>query len=550
MEIILRDDTTEIKQYAFYSNKDITSINIPNNITSIVEMAFSGCTSLTSVTIGENVTSIGNFAFSGCTSLTSVTIGENVTSIGDFAFEGCTSLASVTLGKNVTSIGSYAFWFCTKLTSITLGENVASIGSSAFSGCTSLTSITLPNTVTSIGSQAFNQCYSLAIIYNNSNLTITKGSSDNGYIGYYAQEIIGKGSQAEGDIIEENNVIYYKNGTTVIAIGCAATSPTEIILRDDTTEISEGAFYTNQNITSINIPNSVTSIGDSAFSGCSNLKEVYYEGSLEQWLLINFGGYGANLLSNGADLYIEGDKVTEVTINQNIKQYAFQGCKSLTSVTLGENVTSIGEGAFSDCSNLKEVYYEGSLEQWLLINFGGYNANPLINGADLYIDGEKITEVTINQNIKQYAFQGYKSLVSVTIGENVTSIGSSAFSGCTSLTSVTIGENVTSIGNFAFEDCTSLASVTIGENVTSIGSSAFDDCTSLISVTIESDDIYNAAIGTDIWRHAGGLLTNATTVKVLKTIVDKEGNTNSYLNDTSNFTKTDEGDYYIYTKVK
>ena len=384
-------------------DKSISSYNFKNGIRIIFASAFSGCTSLTSVTLGENVTSIGYQAFQGCTSLTSITLGKNVTSI-DYAFSYNFNISevyyegtidewiSIDFGEPSSSGYSNPLSNGAKLylkenedyklvTEVTINQNIKQC---AFYGCTSLTSVTLGENVTSIGDGAFSGCYALAIIYNNSNLTITKGSIANGYIGYYAKEIVGKDSQAEGEIIEENNVIYYKNGTTVIAIGCSATSPMEIILRYDTTEINKYAFYNNKNITSINIPNSVRSIGSQAFYNCT-------------------------------------------------------------------------------------------------------------------------------------------SLTSVTIGENVTSIGSSAFSGCTSLTSITLGENVTSIGNFAFYNCTNLASVEIKSEYV------------YKNVTSQSD--------------CGYILQNAQTVKVLKTIVDKEGNTNSYLNDTSNFTKTEEGDYYIYTKV-
>ena len=157
-------NTYEIKQYAFYNYKTLTSITIPESVKTIGDNAFKGCSSLTSIEIPNSVTSIGDSAFSSCGSLTSITIPDSVTSIGSGAFYGCTLLTSIEIPNSVTSIGDSAFSSCGSLTSITIPNSVTSIGDWTFSGCDSLTSIMIPEGVTSISGWTFAGCNSLASI--------------------------------------------------------------------------------------------------------------------------------------------------------------------------------------------------------------------------------------------------------------------------------------------------------------------------------------------------------------------------------------------------
>lgn len=233
--------------------------------------------------------------------------------------------------------------------------------------------------------------------------------------------------------------------------GC--TNLAGILLPDSLTSIGSEAFYGCKNLkSSITIPSSIKSIGKNAFSGCYIYASVYYEGTLEQWLDISFGGSYANPCYYGADLYIKGNKLTDVEIPDsvtNIANYAFDGCESITSVTIGDSVTNIGDSTFKNCTSLGSVTI-----------------------------GDGVTSIGEN------AFYKCNALTNLTIGNRVNTIGNSAFYYCESLKSVTIPDSVTSIGNAAFDYCKSLASVTIGENVTSIGNEAFEWCESLTSVII------------------------------------------------------------------
>ena len=268
---------------------------------------------------------------------------------------------------------------------------VTSIGSDAFHACNSLTSITIPNSVTSIGYGAF---YGTAW-YDN---------------------------QPDG-LVYAGKVAYTYKGTM--------PSNTKIVLEEGTLGIANSAFDGCSGLTSVTIPNSVTSIGEGAFRYCIGLTEVNYNATN----CTTMGSSNNPVFSGCSSLSTVniGDNV------QNIPSYAFYGCSGLTSITIPNSVTSIGEGAFRNCSGLTSITIPNSVT-----------------------------------SIGAYAFCGCSGLTSITIGNSVTSIGSYAFSGCSGLTSITIPNSVTSIGEYALASGSSLESVTIGTGVLSIGNNVFN----------------------------------------------------------------------------
>ena len=356
----------------------VTDLTIPDSVTTIGYAAFSGCRSLRSVTIPDSVTTIGDIAFLHCSSLTSVTVGDSITTIGDGAFEDCSSLTSVTIGASVTTIGNGAFQYCCSLTSVTIPDSVTTIGDEAFAYCSSLTSVTIPDSVTTIGEAAFRDCSSLtSVTIPDSVTTIGESAFANCSS---LQEFNGKFAS------EDSRCLIIDGVLNSFAIGCGAT---EYIIPDSVTAIGDWAFSSCDSLTSVTIGDSVTEIGDDAFRDCSSLTSVTIPDS------VTTIGYWAFLGCSSLTSVTIPDSVTTIGV------YAFSSCHSLTSVTIPDSVTTIGDGAFEDCS----------------------------------------------------------SLTSVTIPDSVTTIGDGAFEDCSSLTSVTIGASVTTIGKYTFYDCSSLTSV-------------------------------------------------------------------------------------------
>jgi len=253
--IIIPEGVKEIGNGAFYGCSGLTSVTfaVGSQLQTIGAWAFYDCTNLTAITIPEGVKEIGNGAFYGCTNLTGITIPANVTSIGQEAFYGCTSLTAITIPEGVKEIGNGAFYGCTNLTGITfaVGSQLRTIGAGAFYDCTNLTGITIPANVTSMGQEAFYGCTSLISV------TIPESVKEIG-----GQAFTGTAwliSQPDG-ILYINKILYTYKGTM--------PANTEINnIRLDTTVIAPFAFYGYADLTSITIPASVMSIGNSAFAG-------------------------------------------------------------------------------------------------------------------------------------------------------------------------------------------------------------------------------------------------------------------------------------------
>ena len=577
--VTIPDSVTSIGGDAFGGCSDLTSVTIPDSVTSIGYSAFYGCSGLTSVTIPDSVTSIGDVAFYNCSGLTSVTIPDSVTSIGDVAFYNCSGLTSVTIPNSVTSIGGGAFYGCSSLTSITIPDSVTSIGSFAFSGCSGLTSVTIGGSVTSIGNDAFRDCYKLVEVINKSGLNITKGSSNNGDIAYYALNVKKDGTS---DIVNKEGYLFYtydnvnylfayigSNTDLTLPDDCngqnyelnnyafrGCSGLTSITIGNSVTSIGVWVFYGCSGLTSVTIPDSVTSIGDYAFYNCYKLVEVinrsslnitkgsenngyvayyalnvkdggtsdiinqngylFYTNDVENYLL-GYVGTDTDLVLpdnyNGSNYEIckhafyNCSGLTSITIPDSVTSignYAFCNCSGLTSVTIPDSVTSIGDSAFKNCSGLKYIYIT-DLTAWC--NISGLNYLMSCNSIDkkLYLNNNLVTTLTIPDSVTTIgsgAFSGCSSLTSVTIPESVTSIGDSAFYGCSGLKDIYITDltawcNISGLNYLMsynsiynpidkklYLNNNLVTTLIIPDSVTSIGEWAFSGCSGLTSVTI------------------------------------------------------------------
>ncbi len=445
-----------------YSDEYTGSIILPETVTynsqiysvkNIGDCAFRACRNLISITIPNSVTSIGYFAFGDCYNLTSITIPYSVKNIGDDAFFSCDKITSV-------HISDIAAWCSIKfgssysnplrhakllyidgkeVTELIIPYGVTSIGDYAFQYLSSLTSVTIPNSVTSIGEGAFCGCSKL-------------------------------------------NSINIPDGITTIDIGTFSycSSLTSITIPNSVTSIGESAFCGCSKLNSINIPDGVTTIGNGTFYGCTSLpveNNVLYA---DKWAV----GVDDNSLSQYtlkddtkglSSTFYECSELTSITIPNSVTsigESAFYYCSSLATIAIPNSVTTIGKDAFSDCSSLATIAIPNSVTT--IGNHAFYGCSSL---ATIAIPNSVTT-------IGNGTFYGCSSLATIAIPNSVTTIGNHAFYGCSSLATISIPNSVTTIGNYAFTECCNLASITIPNNVISIGYEAFSDCSSLTSVTI------------------------------------------------------------------
>ena len=425
-----------IGESAFYSCTSLTTINIPNSVTNISNNAFLECEGLTNITVASDnpiydsrddcnaiiktasntlitgcqntfipnsVITIGKSAFQHCKGLANINIPNSVTTIGEYAFSNCTGLVSVNMPNSVITIGGHAFEDCSKLTNITIPNSVISIGNSAFNDCSNLTSMTIPNSVSTIGDLAFRCCFRLTIINIPNSVTT---------IGYGAfsgcsqlTSIIVASDNPNYDSRNDCNAIIETASNTLVN-GCKNT-----IIPNSVTTIGKSAFYYCNELTCVNIPNSVTTIDEYAFSYCRGLTSINIPNSV-------------------------------TTIGKS----AFYYCNGLESVTISNSVTTINESAFSDCTKLINVIIPNSvttISTWAFSNCTRLTAIDLPNSV-IYIGRQ--------------AFRG-SGLISMTIPNSVTTIDYGALSYCTKLTSVTIPNSVTTISEMAFGGCTELTDV-------------------------------------------------------------------------------------------
>ena len=291
---------------------------------------------------------------------TSVTNGQktySVTGIAYQAFYKCTGLTSVSIPESVKSIADWTFYECTGLTSITIPDGVTTIGDRAFYGCSALTSVTMGNSVTSIGEYAFRECSNIqkVIIPDVAAWCGISFANDRSNPLYYAHRIYSDEETEITDLVIPNGVTLIKSNTFE---GCS--SLTSISIGESVTTIGVSAFEGCSSLISVSIPTSVMSIGVSAFDGCTGLKAVHIT-DLSTWYKISFF---SNPLQYAHHLYLNGEEITTLNVPEsvtNIGNYTFCGCQGLTSVTIPEGVRSIGNYAFSDCIGLTTVSIPNSI---------------------------------------------------------------------------------------------------------------------------------------------------------------------------------------------
>ncbi len=463
-----------------WKSLEFTEVVIEDGVTSIGESAFSWCENLSSIVIPYSVTIIGNLAFSNCENLTSVSFQEGLTEIGWSAFENCISLTGIIFPESVTSIGSYAFFRCSGLTDINIPKNVTSIESCAFLYCSSLASLTVDER---------NPVY---------------------------------------DSRENCNAVIETESNKLI-LGCSNS-----VIPYSVTSIGEYAFTALESLTVITIPNNVTYIDDNAIY-CPNLSDIFgkkgscadvyantnhkrfiglctiAEGttgdctwSIDAYGILTINGSGAmENYSNDDPAPWKDYELRAVIIDDyvtSIGDYAFSNCSDLSYVIIPFNVNSIGIDSFSGCSNMtihgeEDTFAEGyaTSNNIPFISFTGSSFFDKTGDCIFKLTGDLEAEINKLEIFGNGVMLDYydaffpapwKSdyLTEVIIEDGVTDIGKSAFEYCKGLTDITIPDSVTSIGEYAFEYCKGLTDITIPDSITRIGEYAFYKCDNLTDV--------------------------------------------------------------------
>ena len=469
---ILSDQTAAIVDYEGYEeNVTIPSVVDGYQVTTIADGAFENC-SFTNISIPQSVTYIGNSAFANCR-FTNIQLPNNLLYLGAKAFSSCTNLNNITIPSGVTMLLDQTFSGCLYLTNVSIPSSVILLGNSVFSGCHSLQEITIPDSVVRIGNNAFRECYDLLSVRLPSNLETIEA-----YTFYHCRKLV--------------SCEFPKHLKSIEFAAFELTSLTEAILPEGLNSIGRNAFNYS-NLFNISIPDSVVKIGRNAFnsdlyiqneSNWTNYGEydilyignhlIQTKGTLPSSLTIR-----DNIVTIGCNAFKGSETLEKVVIPESTKYIgggAFEDCVNLKEIVIPETLSNIGIDAF-----INTAYYNNQINwenDYLYLGKNLIKVNNTIEHANIK-DG--------TLSIAGGAFSNCTNLKQIEITPSVINIGDSAFTGCTNLTEVLNASGVVNIGETAFFNCTSLTEFYIPQNVVSIGMGCFINCNNLTKVFIENN---------------------------------------------------------------
>ena len=388
------------------------------------------------------------------------------------------------------------------LTEVVIEDGVTEIGKDVFQGCVGLTNVTIPDSVKKIGTWSFYMCKGLKNVDIPANMEIGDSS--------FRQSGLEQVTVSGGSV--GNYAFHRSEDLKKITVNCETIGEeafsgcdylTDITLGENVKTLGDKAFYTCDALERVEIPSTVTDIGEKTFYSCPALKEaIIRAGTVKAGTFYNCRALTTLVISDNATLdasFTAANAYAKETLETvkigkgEIGNSAFSNCTNLTTVELGDGVTSIGKSAFLKCTQLPSITIGSGVTSIGTSAFNGCTALTNANigsgaiGANAFQDCSSLIAVTLGDGVTSIganAFLRCTALTSISIGSGVTSIGSGAFNGCTALTNANIGSGA--IGANAFQDCSRLASVTLGDGVTSIGANAFLRCTELTSMDIGS----------------------------------------------------------------
>ncbi len=484
---------TSIAKKAFFNKSDVTSVTIGKNVVSIGEFAFANCSYLTSINLPEGLTYIGENAFASCRSLTgsivipdgidiirnntfaycgkmeSITLSDNVTRIEKSAFTDCVSLESFVMPSKLEYIGELAFSNCKKLVNIELNDGLTQIDNFAFSSLASLESIVIPDSVTRLGEGAFSRCSELGSVDLGSGITV---------IDQDAFELTKIWDSATNEVYVGKWLIGHKDEKVA-----------QLNIKNDTIGIASFAFFENQYIVDLRIPESVQLIGMCAF-GRSKVMTVVI---------------GSGVREIGEQAFVACTELTDVILGElNLEM------SDNTSLLGKSSLEVIGDSAFNGCAKLEKIDMPTTLKTVGSLAFRDtdmYNQSEgVVYAGDLWVvdyNDEKISaNVTIKDGIvgiSNYAFWRCNKLSSITLPDSVKTVGRAAFYDCMSLTTISLPKSLDRIEDFTFYRCKSLQITDILPNMlTYIGRSAFYKCGSNATITLDDTDSDELRIPSDV----------------------------------------------------
>lgn len=506
-QIVVSEKVFAIGSYAFCDCYDLEKVSLPESLLVIGDSAFNRCMNLSDITFPEGLESINGHAFGSCQNLISLKFPDSLTDIGNTAFEGCTAIESIVFSESLDSIGWGAFMNCESLITLEFPAGITTIDDEAFYGCRNLSEVYFPGSAPEeFGEDVFNKTASDFTVYYNSDESgwtrpTWNGYPSKSYIGEEAPIVASGECGAEGDnlqweldangtltifgegdmadymnigftgVIPENTVPWPSSSiqkvvvlSGVESIGeyafCSCVNLTDVELNESLTEIRLRAFAYCTTLPSVEIPASVDTIEGLAFEGCNNLKSAYFLGDAPETV----GDTYAIFSTSTTQIYYPEDA---------------EGWTSPTT-TLGNHSYPAAAYSYNGKTNTEsdfDFFINANGTTVTIIGYKGERANVVIPDT---LGGRKITTILPD------VFSGNKVILSVSMPDTVTNLGSEAFEGCTRLTEVKLSKNLKTLGSSVFSGCTSLKEIELPEKLTAIPSSAFYNCDALEEINIPS----------------------------------------------------------------